>query len=193
MDYLGSKGNHAIRLDSVPRAVSLYERLGFRHEYRSLRYNGFSKARNVGRVRAMKTGDLDEVKKLDLECFVFDRGRVIERVHRDFPDLCFVAEESGEIRGYIMDKDGASSVRIGPWICKPADIQGAESLLQAVICARPGNAFWVGLPEGNRVSVEILENNGFTAGPSSYRMCYGRCNKVEDVSGVFGIGGPDKG
>ena len=52
---------------------------------------------------------------------------------------------------------------------------------------------WVGLPELNKASIKILGGKHFTQMPSSLRMSYGAHKKVEDVSGIFGVGAPDKG
>ncbi len=92
-----------------------------------------------------------------------------------------------------MAKDGSDSVKVGPWICRPGREVAAEALLRSVMNMRVGEAVWVGCPEGNGSSVRVLERNGFTPLPSSLRMCYGDCGVREDVNGVFGLGGPDKG
>jgi hypothetical protein len=97
------------------------------------------------------------------------------------------------LTGYIMAKDGSDSVKVGPWICRPGHEDAAEALLRSILNVRVGEAVWVGCPEGNVSSVAVLERNGFTPLPSSLRMCYGGCGLTEDVEGVYGLGGPDKG
>jgi len=117
----------------------------------------------------------------------------LRRVYADFPGLCFVAREGSRLVGFIMAKEGEGQTRIGPWICEPNERGIAENLLHRLMDEVAGSTLWAGVPEGNRVSVEILERNGFISGPSSHRMCHGECGETGRVEGIFGVGGPDKG
>ena len=117
----------------------------------------------------------------------------MRRVHADFPRLCFVAREGSRLVGFIMAKEGEERTRIGPWICEPGMTEIAEKLLRKLMDAVAGNKLWAGVPEGNRVSVEILGRNGFSSGPPSHRMCHGKCGETGIVEGIFSVGGPDKG
>ena len=90
-----------------------------------------------------------------------------------------------------MAKYGKFNVKVGPWQSETRKI--AEELLCSVMNQVVGHDLWVGLPEGNVDGVSILEKLGFSAIPSSLRMCYGDCSVVENVKRVYGLGGPDKG
>lgn len=193
MDYLVSTGTKAIRLDGVPLAIPLYHRLGFMDEYRSLRYMGDAVGHPETNCRPMKKEDLDMVSKLDLSVFKAPRREILEYVHELYPDLCFTYWSNEEIVGYIMAKDAKGQVKIGPWIVKKGYEEVAERLLYSVMNQRLGEKLWVGVPEANQSSVQILEKNGFKPITSSLRMCYGECTIVENVESVFGLGGPDKG
>jgi GNAT superfamily N-acetyltransferase len=193
MEHLEGLGIRCIRLDGVQKAVSLYRRLGFRDEYWSLRYTGRASRSPVTHAEPMRRSDLDAVTMLDEAFFRGRRGRMLRWVYERFPDLCFASWKDGELSGFIMAKDGSDSVKVGPWICCPGCEEAAEALLRSVMNMRVGEDFWVGCPEGNRSSVAVLERNGFTPLPSSLRMCYGDCGVREDVVGVYGLGGPDKG
>ena len=193
IERLTSDGAGTIRLDSVQKAIPLYERLGFRDEYWSLRFNGVaSKAPHHG-VEPMLKGDIDQVVNLDRRFFGLNRGQKLRRVQHDFPDLCFKASKGGEVRGFIMAKPGASNVRVGPWICDPKFSDMAEPLLNALTSKIERQKIWVGIPEFSKASVKIVEGKGYLRMPASLRMCYGECKKVEDVSGIYGVGAPDKG
>lgn len=186
-------GAETIRLDGVQRAIPLYERLGFKGEYWSLRYNGMAvKAPHKG-IEPMVLEDLKQIAKLDRRFCGLDRAQKLTRVLEDFPDLCFKASKDGEIRGFIMARIGVSNVRVGPWICDPIYDELAEYLLNALVSKVEGSKIWVGVPEFNKLSVSIIESKIFDQMPSSLRMCYGICQNSEDVSGIFGIGAPDKG
>ena len=193
MDYLVSTGTKAIRLDGVPLAVPLYRRLGFKDEYWSLRYTGVAKRHQETSSRPMQRKDLDKVADLDLKVFKAPRGDILEYFYGICPDLCYTTWNGDKLTGYIMAKKGKENVKIGPWVAEPEYSDEAEQLLYSVMNQRVGEKLWVGVPEANKASVEILEKNGFAALPSSLRMCYGDSSVVEKVESVYGLGGPDKG
>jgi GNAT superfamily N-acetyltransferase len=193
MEHLLSEGVESIRLDAVPKAVPLYERIGFRSESLSLRFTGLATETGSSRCARMMESDLPDVLGLDLRCFGAPRGRVLRRVHADFPRLCFVARECSRLVGFIMAKEGEGRTRIGPWICEPDEPEIAEKLLRRFMDEVAGNRMWAGVPEGNLGSIEILERSGFASGPSSIHMCHGECGEAGIVEGIFSVGGPDKG
>jgi GNAT superfamily N-acetyltransferase len=193
MDYLVSTGTKSIRLDGVQMAIPLYHRLGFRDEYWSLRYTGVARKHPETTCKSMRKEDLNEVTTLDLSVFKASRRDILEYFYGLYPELCFTAWDEGELVGYIMAKQGKDQVKIGPWIAKRGYHSEAEQLLDSVMNQRVGANLWVGVPEANKASISILEENGFTSLPSSLRMCYGGCRVVEDVISIFGLGGPDKG
>jgi ribosomal protein S18 acetylase RimI-like enzyme len=193
MERLMVDGACSICLDGVQKAISLYERLGFKSEYWSLRFTGLASKGSYHGVEPMVREDLEQVARLDRRFFGLDRDQKLRRVQNDFPDLCFKASKSGEIQGFIMAKLGASNVRVGPWIWNPDFGDLAEPLLNALTSKVEGRKIWVGVPEFNEASVKIVEGKGYDRMPASLRMCYGAFKKVENVFGIFGIGAPDKG
>jgi len=193
MERLNYEGAETIRLDSVQKAISLYERLGFKGEYWSLRYSGVAYKVPLRGIEHLEREDIDQVAGLDRRFFGLDRVQMLARIQHDFPDLCFKASKGGEVKGYIMAKPGASNVRVGPWICDPKHIEFAEPLLNALTSKAEGKKMWIGLPEFNEAAVKIVEGTGYVRMPPSLRMCHGSCKKVEDVLGIFGVGAPDKG
>lgn len=193
MDRLTRDGAGTIRLDGVQKAIPLYERLGFKGEYWSLRYGGVAAKAPHHSIEPLRREDLDKVAELDRRFFGLDRAQKLRRVQHDFPELCFKASKGGVMHGFIMAKPGASNVRVGPWICDPKHGEYAEPLLNALSSAAAGRRLWVGIPEQNKASVKIVTAKGFAQMPSSLRMSYGAHKKVENVSGIFGIGAPDKG
>ena len=193
MNYLKRKGVQTIRLDSVPKAVNLYKRLGFKEEYWSLRYTGEAVKHDVKNTIRMLDEDIDEVSRLDEMYFKLKRRKLLEYVYSNFPELCFTAWKGEELEGYIMAKKGADIVKIGPWVVNPGKVDVAEELLHSVMNETLGKRIWVGCPEDNYTSVSILNRNGFESLPSSLRMYYGKPTLHEKPEGIFGLGGPDKG
>lgn len=195
IDYLGRKGVETIKLEAEQRAVPLYKRLGFADECRSLRFEGTGARYAAEEVVAMKPSDLDEVSQLDQRCFGADRSRIIRQAYQDFPDLCFVSYDEGELAGYIMAKTAAKTSKIGPWGCR-ADERGmsrAEPLFQTAITALRDKPVSVGVIEKNEMSLAILLKYGFRETPCSARMYLGANNHGSDPRGEFAIGSAPKG
>jgi len=190
---LCAEGAKSIRLDTVAKAIPLYKRLGFKPEYNSLRFRGTGQRHPASSVSRMRSEDIEEIEMLDESFFGADRGKMLRRVFRDFPDLCFASWRGGRIVGYVMAKRGVGIYRVGPWICEPGHPEAASSLLYALMNIATGEKIWVGVHEGNEASAKILKVNGFEQLPSSLRMCLGTCATVEDASGIFGIGAAEKG
>mgnify|MGYP006289824373 FL=1 len=193
MNHLQENGVRAIRLDAVQEAIPLYRRLGFRDEYWSLRHIGKAEKNNTMRTRLLSDRDLPAIYILDHMFFKAHRKPILDYTYSQNPELCWAAWEDSNIIGYIMAKDGLENIRIGPWICDPLRPDLAEELLHSVMNMRLGEKFWVGTPENNDEAARILEKNNFTNLPKSLRMCYGNCSHKENVEGIFGLGGPDKG
>ena len=193
MAHLADSGASSIRLDAVQKAIPLYERLGFKARHWSLRFSGLGRALDAPDVIKMTGRHLGDVVELDKAYFGLSRERVLRRVLEDFPGYCFAAVEDGVLKGFIMAKAGESNIRIGPWICEPARSDLAEALLRRLMTVSTGEKLWIGIPEGNQKSVEIVRSHGFEDLQSSLRMCYGECPTLGDVRGRFSIGGPDKG
>jgi len=193
IDRLKRDGAESILLDGVQKAIPLYERLGFKGEYWSLRYNGIAVKAPYHSIEPLRREDINKIAELDQRFFGLDRTQKLKRVQHDFPELCFKASKGGVIHGFILAKPGASNVRVGPWICDPKHSEYAEPLLNALSSAVAGRKIWIGIPEQNKPSIKIITDKSFTQMPSSLRMSYGAYKKVENVSGIYGIGAPDKG
>jgi len=191
--HLFHYGVGSIRLDSVPKAIPLYHRLGFKDEYWSLRYMGISTSHQSSRTRSMNEDDLEAVYELDFRYFRLDRKNLLKRKFDRNPEYCFTSKKGDELMGFIMGKFDGETIRVGPWICEPEHPGHAEELLFSLMNANLGKNVWIGSPEGNTSVSSILSKHGFSSLPSSLRMCYGNCGPGEDVSGIFGLGGPDKG
>jgi predicted N-acetyltransferase YhbS len=191
--YLKTRGAETIRLDAVPKAIPLYKRLGFKEEYDSLRFIGAGRKIMYRKVSKMENEDLEGVVRLDTQFFGANRERVLRRVYKDFQDLCFVSFTDEKLAGFIMAKRGLNEVKVGPWICDPKHTEAAEELLKAILNEGKGMKIWVGVPSGNKKSVNILKDYGFVDQPKSIRMYYGKRDYVGLINGVFGIGAPEKG
>jgi predicted N-acetyltransferase YhbS len=192
INHLAESSVSSVRLDAVPKAIPLYRRLGFKTEYKSLRFVGEATKRGLAGIKPIMPGDIPGIRALDTRFTGLDREKILSRTLKEFPGLCFKAEIRGRLVGYIMGREGTDSFKVGPWICEPGRNEAAD-LLNALMHEVAGERLLVGVPEGNLHSVKLLNGLGFRQNPSSLRMCYGDCTMVENVKGIYGLGAPDKG
>jgi len=191
--HLRNSGVQSIRLDSVQKAVGLYKRLGFRKEFRSLRYRGVARSVEGGLATIMRETDIEEVTELDESFFGVSRERMLNRIYVEYPEHCFTAGDGSKMEGFIMAKRGDPVNRVGPWICNPERPDLAGCLWNSLMQSFEGEEMWIGIPEENRAAGDIVESTGFIEQPFATRMCLGECTPMGNVSGRFSIGAPDKG
>ena len=209
IEFLHKNGAARILLDAVPRAVALYERLGFQKLCRSLRFlrqplrrsrSSSAKLRahnemksDRGIVRAMSPVDLAAVNHLDQYAFGADRSFFLSRRLRDNPELCFVQERDGRISGFVTGRAGDGVYSAGPWVGK----QGAETgcdLLHALAEAIPDHPLRIGVLSDNEAAVAALLSIGFEKqADSPWRMILGDGGYPETLASAFAIGSPAKG
>jgi hypothetical protein len=196
MDYLLSCGAKTIKLEAVPERANLYRKLGFSEEYDSLRFLGTSKQSTVtnnSNVKLVKREIIKRIAEFDAEYFGADRIKVLTALYFDNPRLCFISCTGCKINGYIMCRKTEDGYRVGPWVCNPENSETARGLLMKCMeTIEERVKVYVGVPAVNKVAVEIMGEFGFVQYSKSIRMFFG--NKLtERMSGIFAIGGPEKG
>jgi predicted N-acetyltransferase YhbS len=197
INHLLDNGVETVRLEAVYSILAMYRKLGFVEEYDSLRFSGVSKKIDFAagsNVRLIKEEMIKEVARFDVEYFGANRIKVLSSLYHDNPELCFVSHSGSKIDGYIMFRKAKKGYRVGPWVCNPENSQAVRELLMKCMDTVGGNVkLYVGVPAVNKKAVEILRSFGFEQYSKSIRMCIGKKLESECVSGVFAIGGPEKG
>lgn len=202
ISYLQKSGAEMIRLEAVERAVPLYRRLGFKEESDSLRFQRkvdqinapkrTKEAEMHGGIRLMQKDDIETVARFDSRYFGANRQRVLKRLYEDNPQLCFIAEKKGNPSGYIMARKVREAYWIGPWISE--DSETAESLFRVCVGALGDETeLRLGMPAPNSDGVSLMEKLDFELTGKSVRMVLGERQHAVHTSGVYGIGGPEKG
>ena len=202
ISYLQSLGTETINLEAVEEAVPLYRRLGFKEEFDSLRFrkkvdrrnrlNHVTEAEVRAVTRLMQRDDVETVASFDSRYFGANRLRVLRSLYEDYPRLCFISEAMGNPVGYIMVRKVREAHWIGPWVGEDAEI--AERLLSACVDAMEDETqLRLGMPAPNSNGVSLMENFNFELTGKSVRMVLSRRQRSVRTSGVYGIGGPEKG
>jgi ribosomal protein S18 acetylase RimI-like enzyme len=187
MSYLNSHGVTTQELDGVFAAVSLYRRYGFQDKYLSLRFRGVAAATDF-RTTEAPAPDGDKILRLDRELTGLNRARVIGRLLDDCTAMTSGIE--GKLTGYaVVRRQAGGLLSCGPIIATSP--LAAEELLHWLCRRYAGRTFGVGVPEGNRVMVRLLQRLAFKYLEPSLRMYHGRYVGYEDC--VYGIISPEKG
>jgi len=192
MKHLLDSGVKSILLDGVPKAVSLYERLGFRRITKSLRLEADITGRKTKHTRSMSENDLEEIAPFDSQYFECQRDYFLRMRFFAYPEFSRVIERDGEIRGFIMGSWSGSSMRIGPWVMKTHD-DLAESLLREFAGLTSANTFKIGVLESNVQAVKLLKQIGFEERSHSWRMIYGKTTEATLSNHLYAIFSPVRG
>ena len=192
MKYLLNKGTKSIFLDAVPKAISLYEQLGFKKIAKSLRLESNFRGGSPQNTRPMSEEDLKSVISLDSLHFGAKREKFLQMRYSKHPELSFVLGQDGELLGYIMGSYSGQTLRIGPWVLHN-HIPNSVNLLLALAEASSTNLMKIGVLETNKDALDILKRYGFKEISFSWRMLYGVDTDATQSNHLYAIGGPDRG
>jgi len=195
--YLRKSKVETIHLEANPRAVSLYQKIGFEIQYKTwklARVNQKTESTMPTSVSVMNGRDLSDVHSFDKDFFLADRSKVIDGIWADNPSFCFVAREKEEMKGYVMVRPTRTGFRIGPFVCDPSSTRIAEALLVNATNPIPkGVGISLSAPEINTACLGLLLKHGFERVSPNVRMYLGERPPSEPAMGIFALGGLEKG
>lgn len=192
ISYLSTRGAKSILIDAVPKALTLYERLGFRKICKSLRLEGTISGKASEHVRDMKVEDLTQISDMDAGLFGGKRNHFLKMRFSAHPEYCKVLATDTGVQGYIMGSTTVNSVRIGPWVMKELDTS-AENLLLGLGTDVTGEVLKIGVLERNKRALDLLYKYGFKERSFSWRMIYGEDSEATLSNNLYAICGPDRG
>jgi ribosomal protein S18 acetylase RimI-like enzyme len=191
--YLRNSGCTSICLDGDEPATALYEKLGFEHFCKSLRFVGAIQGRESSRVRAMTHTDLQEVAAIDIEAFGADRTRYLVRRFELFPQLCKSMVLGNSVAGYIMGQPGLGVISVGPWVVTTSAKSPVE-LLESIALEVGDRQLRIGVLESNANAVKRLRSiSNLEETTPSFRMIFGQKTGVGKSSQLYAIGSAAKG
>ncbi|MPZ20488.1 MAG: GNAT family N-acetyltransferase [Luteitalea sp.] len=188
-----------VRLDATPAGFGLYERAGFREEYRLQRMQravgptsrSGERESGVGRssARPMQDDDVNEVLMQDREVFGADRRWLLDAFRRDAPEYAWVGGQE-HIDGYLFGRRGHAFEHLGPLVAR--DEATARELVAACVSTHPDRPFILDVPR--RTSwAHWLDTLQFTVQRPFIRMYRGNDRPLERTDHVFAIVGPEFG
>ena len=207
IQYLEACGVRCIKLDATPLGRKVYVPLGFVDEYELSRYeaNPGAAAPSAqgladrgegtaapGKLVPYAAVDAAAVAALDAAAFGVPRPQVLAALGARDPELCFASRDAeGRLRGYLIARQGARAVQVGPWSAREAD--AAEQLLLACLGNVTGRTVFVDVPATNAAGVELVKKYGFRVQRTLTRMFLGENTSPGDPRLVYGISSPEKG
>ena len=192
LDYLKNKGVECIGLDATPMGNKLYITLGFWEDFALERRQGEGREIASTGVTAIAADDLDAVAEYDATAFGVPRPNVLSLLHRDYPDLCWLAkDDAGAITGYAMMRPGYNAHQIGPWVA--SDAATAEELFKTCLNAIPGKPIFYDVVVPNEAALAITEKYDFELQRPFVRMFLGDNNYPADTTRMYSISGVEKG
>jgi hypothetical protein len=132
---------------------------------------------------------LDRLVRLDRAVTGADRGRLLRRLFAEAPERWRVAEETGEIAGYLASRPGANAWQVGPCLAGPG---AGPALLADAWRRHAGQRVFVDVPADHAAAVSEAEAQGLTVQRSLLRMVRGDA-AGEDVGRLWASSGPEKG
>jgi GNAT superfamily N-acetyltransferase len=158
--YLSDRFASTITLYAYQNTVEFYEKMGFKADYHLIRFTGEGRKNQVTyeNTRAMTQRDLEEAIRMDQACMNWNRERLLRRKFAESGDLCFEAQQSGKLVGFVMADQYRQE--IGPLICRPNNDEEAISLLKTVLGKLIDLEMGIGVSEKKpRIADALVEMN----------------------------------
>ncbi|HUT82056.1 MAG TPA: GNAT family N-acetyltransferase [Candidatus Bathyarchaeia archaeon] len=210
INYMKFHGCTTIKLDAVEKAISLYERVGFKFEINSLRYlkelndpkdiddllKICSSVKQENPVQNATGDDLAQIFEVDNKIFEGNREDFLFALFDDFPNLAFISRDStDELVGYLFGTFRNGMVKLRAGICD--SFSTAIHLINAALTACKNlkglKSIKIGITENSTYGIQVMEKLGFEKIGQSYRMYWGKETEATKNPMIFAIGDPAKG
>lgn len=126
----------SVKLDATVAGRQLYEKFGFRSEYRIHRMINFSPEKFCSRnseiaSEAITESDIPEITELDASVFGVKRTLLINWLYTQNPELCRCIKKNGKITAFALGRPGRKYQQIGPVFA--LTIEDAKVLISQIL------------------------------------------------------------
>lgn len=182
-------------LDATPAGREVYRRLGFRDTWRFRRMALKSTAFEAGpppgvSVRAVDPADWSALAAFDGPVFGADRSVVLRHLADRLPGAAWLAEQNGQLRGFVLGRDGQRATQIGPLVADNPDI-AAALLARAVRGQQP--PLYLDVPDLQGELCRRLDAAGAIVERPLTRMVHESDAVFGEPARVFAVAGPELG
>jgi GNAT superfamily N-acetyltransferase len=132
---IDAAGVRTTKLCSVPKAIPLYQRLGFVGEGVTRTFSMVQERPTHRPVEAevLLPDALPEVRALDAQAFGADRGALLAMLAPDYADTGVLLRGAQGLDGFAFLKAGSEGSEIGPMVVARPDARLAAALLDACL------------------------------------------------------------
>ncbi|WP_276370863.1 GNAT family N-acetyltransferase [Chryseolinea sp. H1M3-3] len=189
-----AKHDDTVKLDATPAGREVYLKLDFVDEYAITRmrlarsvYNNITKFPG----RPIEISDFPKILKLDRDVFGADRQLILESLFEAAPQLAFLLEEEGNLKGYCFGRPGYNFYHLGPVIA--FDSRDAFRLLSTVMQHNSGKEMIIDVIQHHTEFIRFASSLGFVEQRPLIRMYRGANVYPGDPKMQFAILGPEFG
>ena len=191
---LKESGVRGIKLDATPMGRNVYVPIGFVDEYELSRYEVTAPAPNqaaLDQVSPFADADFVAALQLDAEAFGAERAAVLRSLAVRNPELCFAVTGTTGVDGFLLAREGANAIQVGPWIARTQEV--ADQLLRALLHRADGRRVFIDVVAPNAAANALMRTHGFGVQRTLTRMFLGENAHPGVPTLVFGISSPEKG
>jgi GNAT superfamily N-acetyltransferase len=180
-------------LDAVPTVREVYRRVGFRDVWPITRWRraaALDLGNGATNVRLLEDRDLAKVVAFDAATFGCNREELLERLRKRSRGFACAAETNGEVRGFLLGRNGHVATHFGPVF---AEDEHTAAALVDFAGQRVGAPVMLDVPDQHDVFVQWLENHGFVRERPLTRMILSADHSFGDLRQMMAIAGPELG
>lgn len=185
-------GAEQLGLYSVEKAVTLYERLGFKPQGEAFLLRAESatpKRKNTGAKPLLTANDSAGLLKLDKDATGMDRAEMLVALSKAYPENVKVIHERNRVVAYGIAKASESVTELGPIVAQTPSAR--DAILDALLQVAPA-PYEVTVLGNNVGAIAALEERGFTRKFRTVPMFRGAPPKWRS-SMIAGAAGLEKG
>lgn len=194
LKWLSAQGMVAV-LDATPAGHAVYVEAGFVDSWGFARYRRERGAAAPPRppgppTRALQEGDWPAIAALDLAAFGADRLPLLRALAQRWRAAARVVEVDGQLRGFVLGRDGREAHQIGPLITN--DLDSARGLIADPLQAAD-TPVYLDLLDSRAALQPWLQGLGFVLQRPFTRMVWGATTAPGDAGAVVLVAGPELG
>lgn len=192
VDALRENGCATIKLYATPKAIPLYERIGFQGEAEYCVANGGQRAGRDPDVIPI-IDRIEDVKRLDASIFPGDRGPWLGTLlHEHATTSIGVTDQDDELVGYGIARPGKTLTEIGPVIAEPDAGNQAQDLVDGLLTRIPEQPVELIHPKNGTLAQTAWSCRGFVTTDTPLEMRLGPPVR-EDRDAIVAAGGQEVG
>ncbi len=180
-------------LDATPAGREVYQHLGFRDLWPITRWRravAVDSGTGATNVRLLEDRDSAQVITLDTATFGCNRKNLLQHLRDRSRDFACAAETNGQVRGFLLGRNGRAATHFGPIVAK--DEHTAAALVEFA-GRRVSSPVMLDVPDQHDGFAQWLENHAFVRERPLMRMVFGSDDSFGDPRRMIAIAGPELG